>query len=199
MKLLSVYLRLLCLSLLVLGQAAYGARTIVVDAGHGGHDRGGMPGQKIAEKGYALDVAQRVASKLKRAGFHTVMTRNGDYFVSLGQRCAMAKQYKNAVFVSIHFNSAANKDAYGIETYWSRGRDSAALASAIQKRVLSATGSIDRRVRNRGFYVLRNNRAPAVLCELGFLTNRYEAKKIGRSTYRQSLANAVAGAIIQKY
>jgi len=186
-------------ALLLLPSIAAAATTIVIDAGHGGYDRGGMPGQRIPEKGYALDVAQRLDSVLRRSGFRTVMTRKGDYFVTLGDRCAIANRNSRAVFVSIHFNGAPNRDAFGIETYYYKGRESASLASAIHKKVLSATGSEDRRVRSRGLYVLRRTNMPSVLCELGFLTNSNEARRIASSSYRQRLAEAIAAAIKSRY
>jgi N-acetylmuramoyl-L-alanine amidase len=64
---------------------------------------------------------------------------------------------------------------------------------------LAATGEDDRRVRSRPLYVLRKNRNTAVLCELGFLTNRKEASKIMSSSYRQKLADAVAAGIRARY
>ena len=175
------------------------APTIVIDAGHGGYDRGGMPGQKIAEKGYALDVAQRLNSLLRSSGFRTVLTRKGDYFVTLGDRCTIANRISRAVFVSVHFNGASNRDASGIETYYYKGRESAALAAAIHQKVLSATGAENRWLRSRGFYVLRHTRCPSVLCELGFLTNAAESRRIASSSYRQRLAEAIASAIKSRY
>lgn len=185
--------------LLLFATTAFGRPTIVVDAGHGGHDRGGMPGQRIPEKGYALDVSRRLEEVLRRSGFRTVMTRRGDYFVPLSDRCAIANRHPNGVFVSIHFNGAPNFDASGIETYYYSGRQSAALASAIQQRVVRATGSPNRWVRSRGLHVLRNTRIPAVLCELGFLTNRGESSRIASAAYRQRLAETIAAAIRSRY
>lgn len=183
-------------TLLFFTQLAVSKPMVVIDAGHGGHDIGGMPGQALEEKGYALDVARRLDSALRSAGYSTVMTRRGDYFVTLGERAAIANRYKDrAVFVSIHFNGAPNPDAHGIETYYASGSASARLAQSIHRRVLGATGEEDRRVRSRGFSVLRNTRMPAVLCELGFLTNRGEARNITSSRYRQRLAEAVAAGI----
>ncbi len=192
------FIRLLC-AFCFLAVSALAKPTIIIDAGHGGHDRGGMPGQRIPEKEYALDVAKRVDAKLRSAGFRTVMTRSSDVFVGLGQRCAISNSRRGAVFVSIHFNGAANYDAHGIETYYYGNRASGALAAAIHSKVLSATGEIDRRVRSRGFYVLRKNRNTAVLCELGFLTNRGEARNIASSRYRQKLADAVVAGIRSRY
>ena len=192
------WLRIVCI-FLALTLSAMGKPVVVIDAGHGGHDRGGMPGQRVPEKGYTLDVANRVEAGLKRAGFRTVMTRDSDVFISLGQRCATANRQGNAIFVSIHFNGASNYDAYGVETYYSRGSRSAALASAIHRSILSATGTMDRRVRSRGFFVLRRPSVPAVLCELGFLTNKAEAGKIATAAYRQKLADAIVRGIRAKY
>ena len=186
-------------ALLILVCAAFARPTIVIDAGHGGHDRGGMPGQRVPEKAYALDVAKRLDSVLRSRGFRTVMTRKGDYFVTLQDRCNISNAQSNAVFVSIHFNGAPNYDASGIETYYYRGRDSALLADRILRNVIASTGSPGRWVRPRPLYVLRHSRFPAVLCELGFLTCRAEAQRIAASSYRQRLAEAVASAIIARY
>ncbi|MEO6741514.1 MAG: N-acetylmuramoyl-L-alanine amidase [Chthoniobacteraceae bacterium] len=185
-------------TLLLLVCAACAAPVIVIDAGHGGHDRGGMPGQRIPEKAYALDVAKRLDSVLRRAGFRTVMTRKGDYFVTLQDRCNISNAQSRAVFVSIHFNGAPNSDASGIETYYYRGRDSVMLADRIFRNLVSSTGSPGRFVRSRPLYVLSHARHPAVLCELGFLTNRDEARRIDSSSYRQRLAEAVGSAIISR-
>ena len=72
--------------------------TVVVDAGHGGIDRGGQPGQRNQEKIYTLAVAQKLAAKLRAAGFKVVMTRSDDTFVGLGTRCDIANAQRDAVF-----------------------------------------------------------------------------------------------------
>jgi N-acetylmuramoyl-L-alanine amidase len=174
------------------------ARTVVIDPGHGGHDRGGSPGQRIPEKPYALDIARRLAGALEARGFRTVMTRTGDYFVGLGERSAIGNSRGN-LFVSIHLNSAPREGANGIETYYYT-RKSAGLASAIHSRLVRAAGSENRGVRRRGFYVIRHTtRVPAVLCECGFLTNRAEARRLLTASHRQRLAEAIAAGIDAKY
>ena len=90
--------------------------TVVIDAGHGGYDRGGIPGQRVAEKEMTLDVAQRLKKLLAGSGYRVVMTRDSDVFVPLGTRVAIANSYANAIFVSVHFNSAKRTGASGIET-----------------------------------------------------------------------------------
>src|SRR3712207_3173883 len=108
-------------------------RTIIIDAGHGGHDRGGVPRQRISEKAMTLDVSQRLRRILQASGYRVVMTRETDDFISLGQRVAIANSYRNATFVSVHFNSAPRSGANGIETYYYRG-DSAGLAANIDRK-----------------------------------------------------------------
>src|SRR3989440_5697517 len=168
--------------------------TVVIDAGHGGHDRGGIPGQRIAEKDMTLDVAQRLRNVLAASGYRVVMTRDSDVFVSLPTRVAIANSYRNAIFVCIHFNATQRRGAGGIETYF-YSRDSLPLASAIHSYVAGGAPSSNRGVRRRGFYVLRKTNIPAVLVECGFLTNPTEAAYAGSASYRQKLAEEIAAGV----
>ena len=168
--------------------------TVVIDAGHGGYDRGGIPGQRVAEKEMTLDVAQRLKKVLAASGYRVVMTRDSDVFVPLGTRVAIANSYANAIFVSVHFNSAKRSGASGIETYF-YDRESLPLASAIHYYVAGGAASSNRNVRRRGYFVLRKNRNPAVLVECGFLTNPSEAALAQSTSYRQKLAEEIAAGV----
>jgi N-acetylmuramoyl-L-alanine amidase len=171
-----------------------GSTTVVIDAGHGGYDRGGIPGQRIAEKEMTLDVAQRLKKVLAASGHRVVMTRDSDIFVPLATRVAIANSYSNAIFVSVHFNSAKRRGASGIETYF-YDRDSLPLASAIHYFVAGGAPSSNRNVRRRGYYVLRKTRGPAVLVECGFLTNPTDAAYAQNASYRQKLAEQIASGV----
>src|SRR5437870_6450320 len=175
-------------------QKTVSSTTVVIDAGHGGHDRGGIPGQKVAEKEMTLDVAQRLKTLLAASGYRVVMTRDSDVFVPLPTRVAIANSYGNAIFVCIHFNSAKRMGAGGIETYF-YSRESLPLASAIHYYVAGGAPSSNRGVRRRGFYVLRKTTVPAVLVECGFLTNPTEAAYAQTASYRQRLAEEIARGI----
>jgi N-acetylmuramoyl-L-alanine amidase len=164
---------------------------VVIDAGHGGDDRGGIPGQRVAEKEMTLDVAQRLRNLLTASGYRVVMTRDSDVFVPLPTRVAIANSYRNAIFVCIHFNSARRMGAGGIETYF-YSRDSLPLASAVHYFVAGGAPSSNRGVRRRGYYVLRKTNIPAVLVECGFLTNPTEAAYAQTASYRQKLAEEIA-------
>lgn len=189
----------LLLSFMVAAEAATRPAVVVIDPGHGGYDRGGMPGQRLAEKVFTLDVAKRLSRILKGdSRIKVVLTRDNDSFVPLRERTDIANQYvrDNAVFVSIHFNSGRRIGAFGIETYYNNQRGYR-LAALIHPRVIQAIGSIDRGIRHRGFLVLRKNRLPAVLVECGFLTNPTEASRLSDSGARDRLARAIATGILR--
>jgi len=172
-------------------QTSRPSTVVVIDAGHGGFDRGGIPGQRVAEKTMNLDVAQRLKAILAAYGYRVVMTRDSDVFVPLPTRVAIANSYPNGIFVCVHFNSATRSGANGIETYF-YSRESLALASAIHVNVAGGAPSANRGVRRRGYYVLRKTRIPAVLVECGFLTNPSEAQYALSASYRQNLAEEIA-------
>jgi len=168
--------------------------TIVIDPGHGGFDRGGIPGQRVLEKNMNLDVALRLKPILEKAGYRVVMTRTTDIFVPLGSRVAIANSYPNGIFLCIHFNSASRSGASGIETYF-YSTESAPLAASIHSAVVGGAPSENRGVRRRGYFVLRRTTIPAVLVECGFLTNPTEAEFAQTTAYRQKLAQEIARGI----
>jgi len=168
--------------------------TVVIDAGHGGHDRGGIPGQRISEKDMTLDVAQRLRNVLAASGYRVVMTRDSDVFIPLATRVAIANSYRNAIFVCVHFNATKRMGAGGIETYF-YSRDSLPLASAVHYYVAGGAPSANRGVRRRGYYVLRKTNIPAVLVECGFLTNPTEGAYAQTASYRQKLAEEIAAGV----
>lgn len=169
-------------------------RTVVLDAGHGGIDKGARGVDGSLEKKYALDTAKRVERGLRRAGYRVIMTRKGDYFVPLPRRAAISNRQRGAVFVSIHYNWARNSGARGTETFYHSSK-SYPLAANIQREL--SRYSNNRGVKRARFHVLRNNVRPAVLVEGGFLSNSYEARKVRSPFYRQRLADAIVRGIIK--
>jgi N-acetylmuramoyl-L-alanine amidase len=169
--------------------------TVVVDAGHGGHDPGARAPFGKSEKHLALDTARRLAGILRASGFRVIETRTADYFVPLDRRVRVSNRLRNAVFVSIHYNWARRTRASGVETFY-YGPRSSRLAANIQSKALGAYATKNRGIKYRGFYVLRNNRRPAVLCELGFVSNAAENARLQNPAVRQRIAQAVAAGII---
>lgn len=189
--------------------------TIVIDAGHGGHDNGAVR-NGLREKELALDTALRLEKKLRALGFPVVMTRRDDRFLELQDRCKVANKIPRAIFVSIHFNDNVSAVGDGVETYyaaekvapasegwslvgWFREKPEPApqdnglgLALAVQKFVVSGLRAVDRGVKQARYVVIRQTRCPAVLVEGGFINNPAQARAIGKADYREKLATAIA-------
>ncbi len=170
-------------------------RTVVIDAGHGGHDTGARSRWAGLEKDAALDTALRLDPKLRAAGFHTVLTRRGDYFIPLGQRTRISNSQDNAIFVSVHYNDAPSRSASGVETYY-RSKPSRKIAERIQSAICGLPGVSSRGVKTANYWVLRRNEYPAVLVEGGFLSNPTEGRRCAQPGYHEALASAIAAAIM---
>lgn len=171
--------------------------TVVLDAGHGGHDPGAKGIDRTSrEKVFALDTTKRIERGLKARGYRVIMTRKGDYFVSLPQRVKISNKQRRAVFISVHYNWSRRTSAAGTETFYHNSR-SYPLAANIQREVDRASPMPNRGVKRSRFHVLRNNAKPSALVELGFMSNPQELKKIKSSSYRQKLADAVVRGIVK--
>ena len=198
-------------------------QTVVLDAGHGGHDKGQMS-RYGAEKDFALDVARKLRPLLQAKGLRVIMTREGDYFVPLEVRAKIANSARNSIFVSIHFNATnddPNATGFEIFSFTPRGAPSTsdtnvnersfnmqpgssvdaqsmALSACIYHSVLGQLPEYDRGIKRARFAVLRLTKVPAVLIECGFLTERGESKLISNKDWRAKLAGAI-GIGIESY
>src|SRR6478752_2587661 len=197
--------------------------TVVLDAGHGGHDKGQMS-RYGNEKDFALDVARKLRPVLQAKGLRVIMTREGDYFVPLEVRAKIANAARNSIFVSIHFNATnddPNATGFEIFSFTPRGAPSTsdgtatassvnvqpgssvdaqslALSACIYHSVLGHLREYDRGIKRARFAVLRLTKVPAVLIEGGFLTERGESKLISNKDWRAKLAGAI-GVGIENY
>jgi len=169
--------------------------TVVVDAGHGGHDPGARAVSGSREKVLALDTAQRLTKILRSRGLRVIETRTTDYFVPLSRRVEISNRTGNAIFVSVHYNWGRRRGANGIEIFHYSPR-SRRLATNVLKETLRAYPTTNRGVKTARFHVLRNNRRPAILCELGFLSNPKDNSQIQKAAVRQRLAERIAAGIL---
>lgn len=169
-------------------------RKIVLDAGHGGQEPGAMRAG-IYEKDITIDVVQRVKSYLQQAGIKVVMTREGDESVSLKQRTVVTNDECPDAFVSVHVNSSENSGVTGLETYYYTPQ-SKDIAQSIHTKLVSNINSPDRGIRTARFYVIRNTPVPAILAEIGYLSNDGERNEILSDERKDATARAIADGII---
>jgi N-acetylmuramoyl-L-alanine amidase len=191
--------------------------TVVLDPGHGGHDKGAVS-RYGCEKDFALDVARKLRPLLQAKGVRVVMTREGDYFVPLDVRAQIANAARDSIFVSIHFNATnddPNATGFEIFSFTPRGAPSTsdnaaapsslsmqagtlvdsqslALSACIYHSLLGHIPEFDRGIKRARFAVLRQTRVPAVLIEGGFLTERGESQLIAKKEWRAKLAAAIS-------
>ena len=168
---------------------------IVIDAGHGGTDYGAIR-EGINEKDITLDVSARVASILKSKGYKIALTRPDDTFVSLEDRVNFSENENPEIFVSIHVNSAVATEPYGIETHYYH-EYSKELAEIVQRHLIKDIDSKNRGVIKSKFYVINHTTVPAILVEIGFLSNPDERADIITDKRKQQTAKSVAEGIIE--
>lgn len=178
---------------------------VVIDPGHGGRDPGaGHFG--IAEKDVVLAISHMIMELLNQnPNIRAYMTRHTDVTVANSWRVAFANQMAD-LYVSVHANAVNNRPTVtGIETwYLPNARETAftsnQLARLIQYRMITATGAVDRGIKNnRNFMVLRDTNMPAALVEVGFLTNQEEAMRLANPQHQRLLAQAIYEGIVAAY
>lgn len=169
---------------------------VVIDAGHGGHDPGAIGPGGVREKDINLHVAARAAILLEQSGVGVVMTRWQDQFIELEERAALANRRNADLFVSIHADSAPNHSAQGFTVYvaTAASADSYKAARAISQAMTGA-GSDSRGVREADYRVLVQTSCPAVLVELGYLSNAQDAARLRDPYFQNRLAQAIADGI----
>ena len=158
--------------------------TIVLDAGHGGNDRGTTGARGTDEKDITILTAELLKSKLQSAGANVFMTRESDVFVDLRKRVAISHQYAADAFVSIHYDALEDSSVHGFTTYYTNGYQKE-LAEYVHDGLAKKINLKDRGSRYGNYLVLRENRQNAVLLELGYLSNPSEERTITTDYYRE--------------
>ncbi len=175
-------------------------KRIVLDPGHGGRDPGAVGPGGTKEKDVTLAVARLLAKYLDPIA-EVKLTRSDDRHLwsntnaDLAERVRIAETWRASYFISLHCNAAA-AGARGVETYaYKPGGEGERLARAIQKELVEATGFPDRGVKFANYYVLRKTSMPAVLVEMGFISNPAEEKLLKDPTWQEKAAKAIATGI----
>ncbi|MGI9952568.1 N-acetylmuramoyl-L-alanine amidase [Moorellaceae bacterium AZ2] len=171
-------------------------KRIGLDPGHGGADPGGVGVNGLLEKEVTLAVGLLLGDLLQRTGTEVVFSRKEDLNVSLAERAALFNRAGVDLVVSLHVNSSENPQAAYVSAYiLGFGGRAEKAAEIIQDELVRALKWPDGGVRQADFYILRETEAPAVLVEMGFLSNPQEAEALKKQEVRQALARALARGI----
>lgn len=194
-------------------------KTVILDAGHGGHDSGAR-GPLGTEKDATLDVVLRAKKLLQESGYQVRCTRLTDTFIPLEKRAEFANKHTNAIFVSVHFNKSNTGGGTGLETYClaprgvpsmdeenlrysdfvqypghSRDAENVALATTVHASMVRSLGLTDRGIKRARFLVIKNVTVPGILVEGGFMSGAPDYKMIATPEYRQKMAQSIVDGV----
>ncbi len=172
--------------------------TVVIDPGHGGKDPGAISVKGFYEKTVNLSVARKVVARLRQCGLQVVMTRNSDIFIELERRAEIANQHRADLFVSIHADSSMTRTHKGYSVYVARqaSYSSQKVARAIANN-LHKVSPDGRGIKQADYRVLVKTTMPAVLVEMGYISNHGEASLIATDSFQNRIADAISAGICE--
>ena len=168
-------------------------KLIVIDAGHGGEDIGAKNGM-LTEKAIVEKIAQKVKAFNKNADIEIVLLRPDDNYIKLSDRTDKINEMKPDLVVSLHTNFSKNKDINGIETVVSDKNNFLEKSTFHAENMLENFKGGDfeiRGVKNHDLHMLRNSNCPAIMIELGFLSNEKDAKILESEVGQNALARSI--------
>ena len=194
--------------------ASVAQKTIVIDPGHGGEDCGAIGYSGVLEKDLNLEISMIIGALLTEKGFNVVYTRTDDRMLYLPEenikgmrklsdlksRVRISEENPGAIFVSIHMNSFGDSKYSGLQVYAkNKNEESAALAEAIRRAVVSTCEPENKRAVKRGdkIYVLEKNTNTSVLIECGFLSNEAECERLSQKEFQKELSFSIVCGIIK--
>lgn len=186
----------------------YGDYCIVLDAGHGGSDGGTLAEDVLSENGRRMDIVEKdinlsvvlyMKALLEEQGVEVILTRESDETLSLDERVRIANSVESDLFVSIHCNYyEEDASISGLESYYFEGSDSGKrCAEKILEKVESGGKIKTRNAKESDFYVLKRTKIPAVLVELGYLSNTKECLLLAEKEYRETMAKELVAGILE--
>ncbi len=198
------------------GLPDHSIKRIIIDPGHGGRDPGAI-GRHLGkqEKTITLQVGLLLKKVLEAQGYKVVMTRSNDTYLTLKSR----GKFKGDLFISLHCNSATAGSAIGVETWYAapqntysslsprqfyrtaepgnrHDRLNSRLAYEVQRYTLHYSKAVDRGIKRARYQVLCQAQCPAILVEMGFLSNRIEEGKLANPAHQRKLALGIVSGIV---
>ena len=179
-------------------------KTIVVDPGHGGDDRGASA-HGLEEATVVEDLAARIEGRLSAVGVRALLTRPAHACPTDAERAAFANEVGADCIVSLHVDRASSPRPHGVATYHfgtGRGVTSTVgeeLASLVQREITARTDLLDCGVHGKTWELLRLTRMPAVRVELGHVTSPGDARRLADAAFRDTVAEAVLVGVQRLY
>jgi N-acetylmuramoyl-L-alanine amidase len=187
----------------LLKPATSSQKLVVIDPGHGGGDPGAVYGG-TTEKELNLSITLKLKKELEKNNINAYIIREDDSYVGLYERAYIANYLNASMFICLHNNAASRPAIEGTETYYFykynddcnlNGKE---LAEIIQKNIVNETGSFDRGIKsNMNYVVLKGTAMPAVLTEIGYMTNEEELEKLKTDEYQDKIVNGLIKGIIE--
>ncbi|NIA12972.1 MAG: hypothetical protein GWP08_02740 [Nitrospiraceae bacterium] len=189
-----------------------GLRVVIVDPGHGGNDPGCLGAGELRESDLVLSIARRLQKRLKNdARLEVHLTREEDRRVSLRERISLANSQRGDLLISLHAGASFASQAHGVELFCCPGEGAAtavttgtayaarsqAIAGPVAQALAAETGAVNRGVRTAPLLLLKDAAMPAVLVEVGFLTNPDEAALLKTDAYQEKIAAGIARGVLQ--
>lgn len=187
-------------------------KVVVVDPGHGGPDGGGVGPSKVLEKDLTLDYGKKLARYFSQAGSAVILTREKDADLSspgksirerkvedLHNRVKLAKANKAAAYLSLHTNSFGTRWSGAQVFYYPESEESKALAECIQEEITRIINNTNRKARPLSPYILRNLPMPAVIVEVGFLSNPQEEELLMDEHYQEKMTYAIYAGTVKYF
>jgi N-acetylmuramoyl-L-alanine amidase len=179
-------------------------KRIVVDPGHGGPDRGVSVG-RVTEADLVWDLARRLVGRMSATGMEALLTRREDTCPSDAERAAFANNAGADLVLSLHVDANRSMHAEGLATFhFGNGRGTTstvgeALAGFIHREVTSRTSMLDLGAQARTWELLRLTRMPTVRCELGYLTNVGDRRRLLDADFRDVVAEGILVGVKRLY
>jgi len=183
------------------------SNVIILDAGHGGIDPGASK-NGYKEKDLNFKILNQYTKELfKDSDIKVYFTRETDVKIDLYERAAMAAEIGADLFISLHMNANNSSSVNGTQVFYSSannemtsyGLNSYQLAKLFVSNLSNALGTKNRGASNSEFVVVKYNTVPAVLIELGFMTNAKELKKLTNTEFQQKAAETIYQTVLEVY
>lgn len=185
---------------------------VLIDAGHGGID-GGTFHEDVLEKHINLSVSKKLHARMQELGVSSVLNRSGDYALSddnrwlgsrsrhqrdLSQRSGLAQEIHTGLLVSLHVNWSKRAAAHGPVVLHQKNRgESVLLALCIQDALNQQQKTNELPRAGSPFYLLNTVKQPAVIVEMGFISNENDRRMLMSDEGQQKIAEAIASGVRQ--